>query len=122
MPKRLTVLYDPSCGLCCRAHQWLEQQPKLVELQFIPCKSDWARHRFPFLNHDLTGADLTVISDAGAVYLGAKAWVMVLWSLAQYREWAYRLATPELLPTTRKVVSIISQHRAQIGRLAGMAR
>jgi hypothetical protein len=36
---------------------------------------------------------------------------MVLWALARYRDWAYRLSTPELLPTTKKVVSAISQNR-----------
>ena len=55
--------------------------------------------------------DLTVISDQGAVYLGPKAWLMVLWSLSRYRDWSYRLASPELLPTTRRVVSLVSQHR-----------
>jgi predicted DCC family thiol-disulfide oxidoreductase YuxK len=88
----------------------------------IPIKTDAARRRYPQLNHDLTAEDLTVVSDAGAVYFGAKAWVMVLWALARYREWSYRLATPELLPTTRRVVSMISQHRYQISRATGMAR
>lgn len=116
----LTVLYDPDCGLCRRAHEWLAPQPKLVELEFVPIKSDEARQRFPQLNHAITARDLTVISDEGAVYFGPKAWLMVLWSLCQYREWSYRLSSPELLPTTRRVVSVISQNRYQIGRVAGL--
>lgn len=118
----LTVLYDPTCGLCRRAHEWLAQQRKLVELVFVPCKSEEARRRFPQLDHDLTAKDLTVIGDHGAVYMGPKAWLMVLWALTQYREWAYRLSTPELLPTTRRVVSVISQNRYQISRLTGLAK
>ena len=118
----LTVLYDPDCGLCRRAHEWLAQQGKLVELVFVPCKSAEARRRFPHLDHDLTGKDLTVIGDHGEVYLGPKAWLIVLWALTQYREWAYRLSSPELLPTTRKVVSVISQNRYQIGRLTDLSR
>jgi len=47
---------------------------------------------------------------------------MVLWALGRYREWAYRLATPELLPTVRRIVSLISQHRYQISRVAGLTR
>lgn len=119
---KLTVLYDPDCGLCRRAHGWLEQQPKLVELAFVPVKSDEAKRQFPQLNHDLTAQDLTVISDQGAVYFGPKAWLMVLWSLCQYREWSYRLSAPELLPTTKKVVSLISQNRYQISRATGISR
>lgn len=116
----LTVLYDPNCGLCRRAHEWLDQQRKLVELIFVPCQSDEARRRFPFLDHQLSAKDLTVIAAGGEVYLGAKAWLMVLWALSQYRPWAYRLASPELLPTTKRVVSTISQNRHQISRVAGL--
>ena len=119
----LTVLYDPECGLCRRAHGWLAEQSKIVELNFVPCASEEARKRYPQLNHDLTKKDLTVVGDEnGAVYFGPKAWLMVLWALARYRDWSYRLATPELLPTTKRVVSLISQNRYQIGRAAGLNR
>jgi predicted DCC family thiol-disulfide oxidoreductase YuxK len=120
--KALTVLYDPECGLCRRAHGWLAQQPKLVALNFVPVKSEQARQLFPKLNHEITSKDLTVVSEEGAVYFGPKAWLMVLWCLSQYREWAYRLATPELLPTARRVVSVISEHRYQLSRIPGVAR
>jgi predicted DCC family thiol-disulfide oxidoreductase YuxK len=118
----LTVLYDPGCGLCLRAHEWLAQQRKLIEMVFVPCQSEEARRLFPQLDHDLTARDLTVIGDQGEVYMGPKAWLMVLWALCQYREWSYRLSSPELLPTTRKVVSMISQHRYQISRAFGRSR
>ena len=118
----LTFLYDPSCGLCRRVQGWIAEQPKLVEIKMIPIKTDAARRRYPKLNHELTARDLTVVSDAGAVYFGPKAWLMVLWALCRYRDWSYRLATPELLPTTRRVVSLISQHRYQISRVASLAR
>ncbi len=116
----LTVLYDPVCGLCQRAHGWLAEQPKLVELIFVPCNSDEARRRYPHLDHALTKKDLTIVTDQGAVYFGPKAWVMVLWALVRYREWSYRLSSPELLPTTRRVVSLITQNRYQISRVAGL--
>lgn len=112
----LTVLYDPECGLCRRAHEWLDQQPKMVELTFVACASEQARKKYPQLDHELTKKDLTVVDEDGAVYFGPKAWLMVLWSLARYREWSYRLASPELLPTTKRVVSTISQNRYQISR------
>jgi predicted DCC family thiol-disulfide oxidoreductase YuxK len=118
----LTVLYDPDCGLCKRAHHWLAEQSKIVELNFVACASEEARKRYPFLDHDLTTKDLTVVSEEGAVYFGPKAWLMVLWALTRYRDWSYRLATPELLPTTKRVVSVISQNRYQIGRVAGLSK
>ena len=69
----LTVLYDPTCGLCRRAHEWLAQQRKLIELVFVPCKSDEARRRFPQLDHDLTAKDLTVIGDRGRGLHGSES-------------------------------------------------
>ena len=116
---RLTLLYDPDCGLCRRVQGWLAEQPKLIELRMIPIKTEAARRRFPRLNHELTSEDLTVINEGGAVYFGPKAWLMVLWALSNYREWSYRLAAPEFLPTTRRIVSLVSQHRYQISRAAG---
>jgi len=101
---------------------WLAQQPKLIDIRMIPIKTDAARKRFPELNHELTSRDLTVVSDEGAVYFGPKGWLMMLWALCHYRDWSYRLSTPELLPTTRRVVSLISQHRYQISRVAGLSR
>jgi predicted DCC family thiol-disulfide oxidoreductase YuxK len=118
----LTLLYDPACGLCRRVQGWIAEQPKLVEIKMIPIKTDAARRRYPGLNHELTAKDLTVVSDAGAVYFGPKAWLMLLWALCRYRDWSYRLAAPELLPTTRRVVSLISQHRYQVSRAAGLSR
>lgn len=118
----LTLLYDPACGLCRRVQGWLAEQPKLLELKMIPIKTEAARRRYPHLNHELTADDLTVISDQGAVYFGPKAWLMVLWWLSRYHEWAYRLASPELLPTTRRVVSLVSQHRYQISKATGLSR
>ncbi len=98
----LTLLYDPACGLCRRVQGWLAEQPKLIELRMIPIKTGAAKKRFPELNHELA--------------------TKVLWALARYREWSYRLASPELLPTTRRVVSLISQHRYQISRAARLSR
>src|SRR3989442_14987325 len=118
----LTFISDPECGLGRHAEECLEEQRKLMQLVFVPCRSEEARRRFPHLDHELTAKDLTVISDQGAVYVGPKAWLMVLWALCQYREWAYRLASPELLPTTRRAVSLISQNRYQIGRATGLSR
>ena len=50
----LTLLYDPTCGLCRRVHGWLAEQPKLLELRMIPIQTDAARRRFPKLNHQIS--------------------------------------------------------------------
>jgi predicted DCC family thiol-disulfide oxidoreductase YuxK len=110
----LTVLYDPQCGLCCRVKDWLAGQPKYVDLRFVPANSQEAWYRYPQLQHERTLAELTVISERGAVYHGPKAWLMCLWALGDYREWSFRLSAPELLPTAKQVISMISQNRYRL--------
>jgi predicted DCC family thiol-disulfide oxidoreductase YuxK len=88
--KRLTILYDASCPICVRCRDWLATQPAFVELELLPSASSEAVRRYgevPWL-----GAELVVVSDEGAVWVGAAAFLVALWSLEDYREWSYRLS------------------------------
>lgn len=107
----LTVLYDARCQLCRKARSWLEDQPKYVPLEFVAAGSDDARRLFPGLDPAWTLEDLTVVSAEGAVYRGAKAWVMCLWALRKYRETALRLSTPETMPVARRLIAWVSRNR-----------
>lgn len=113
--KRLTVLYDAACGFCIRCRRWLEQQPKLLELEFLPAGSAEAARRFPRLE----GAEdeLVVVSDEGGVYRGARGWIMCLYALEEYREWSLRLARPALLPLARRAFELVSLNRRSLSRL-----
>jgi hypothetical protein len=82
---------------------------------FLPAGSPEARRRFPQLDHTTTLAEMTVVSDTGAVYTEGNAWVICLWALRSYRAWALRLATPELLPLARRVAIWVSQNRFRFG-------
>ena len=118
--RQLTVLYDPNCGLCRRVQAWMVLQPAYFEIVFVPVNSDEARSLYPELNHSLTLTDLTVITDEGAVYFGPKAWIMCLWALRNYHAWSLRLSTPELLPTAKRVISMISENRYKLEGLGKM--
>jgi predicted DCC family thiol-disulfide oxidoreductase YuxK len=111
----LTILYDARCNLCAHVRSWLETQPAYLELLFLPAGSAEARQRFPQLDHAETLDELTVVSDEGAIYSGANAWVICLWALQGYRAWALRLSSPELLPLARRVVLWVAQSRFRFG-------
>ena len=111
----LTVLYDGRCALCRRARAWLDEQPKYVPLDYVAAGSPEARQRFPGLDHDNTLMDLTVVSMNGEVYHGAKAWIMCLWALKKYRGTALRLATPDLMPSARRIIAWVSRNRFRVG-------
>jgi len=120
--RRLTVLYDPRCELCREARRWLQRQRQIVQLDFVAAGSDELRRRYPGVDPEETLRQLTVIGDDRAVYRGAKAWVMSLWALTDYREWAIKLSAPQLLPVAERTFRWLSKRRRRMGALARFAR
>jgi predicted DCC family thiol-disulfide oxidoreductase YuxK len=109
--KCLYVLFDAQCELCLRCRNWLMKQTAFLPLVFIAFQSDEAQRRFPGIDALKPGEQLLVISDEGAVYRGAHAWIMCLWALENYREHAQCLAHPVLLPLARTVCELLSRNR-----------
>ena len=114
--EKLYVLYDPKCELCLRLKDWLLVQRSWLGLSLVPAGSEIARAMFPGLENISTGDDLAVISDEGEVYLNNAAWIMALYALEEYREWARRLAHPLVAPFVRQAFAMISQNRHAISR------
>jgi predicted DCC family thiol-disulfide oxidoreductase YuxK len=119
---RLYVLYDANCGLCSWAKRWLIRQPKLIELRFIPAGSLVAERLFPGLDRaGEVAEELVVISDQGAVYRNGSAWIMCLFALEAYRDWANRLAHPLLRPLARQAFELLSAQRSRVSRWLSLA-
>lgn len=123
-PKQLTVLYDPTCGFCVRCRQWLDKQPKLIAMRFLPQGSSRQQTLYPELQY-LTDAEgrpeeLIVIDDAGKVYRDDKAWVMCFYALSNYRPLAMRLAKPGMAGLARRAYAALSTNRRAISSLLGM--
>jgi predicted DCC family thiol-disulfide oxidoreductase YuxK len=70
-----------------------------------------AKRLFPELEQIATRDDLAVISDEGAVYLNNRAWIMVLYAMVEYRDWAVRLTHPLLAPLARQAFVALSKNR-----------
>jgi len=114
--KTLFVIYDSECGFCCRCRQWLAQQPAYLDLRFFQRNSPEVVCRFPGIEKLLRLDELLVVSDEGAVYRGAHAWVMCLYALREYREWASKLAHPSLLPFAWRAYELFSENRREFSR------
>jgi predicted DCC family thiol-disulfide oxidoreductase YuxK len=117
--ERLTVLYDPTCQLCCKAAFWLASQAQYVPLTFCAAGSPAAYTSFPGIDHEATRNQLTVIGDGGEVYYDERGWLMTLWALKKYRATALRFSSPELLPMAKRFVLWVSRHRTGLGSLVG---
>ena len=117
--RRLTVLYDPECPLCVRAHRFLLSERKYVPLEFVPAGSATALARFPTLPPDETLRTLTVVGDAGQLYRGDKAFVMCLWALQRTRGLALSIAASDV-GLARRAFLWVSRNRRRISRWFGL--
>jgi predicted DCC family thiol-disulfide oxidoreductase YuxK len=119
---RLYILYDSQCGLCSWAKRWLMNQSALIELRFVPAGSELSRQLFPELFRSVEPPEeLVVVSDEGGVYREGSAWIMCLFALEEYRDWANRLAHPLLLPLARQAFALLSKQRSRISRWLSLA-
>ena len=108
---KLYVLYDPKCELCRRLKDWILVQRSWIGLAVLEAGSEKARRLFPELESIAGKDDLAVISDEGAVYLNNRAWIMVLYAMVDYRDWAARLTNPILMPLARQAFAALSKNR-----------
>jgi hypothetical protein len=104
--KRLTVFYDARCGLCCAVRDWIGRERQLLPVTCVPKQESMD--------------ELVIVADTGELWSGDSAWLMVLWALADYREWSYRLASPLLLPTARATFARLSRYRGSLSCSLGL--
>ena len=65
--------------------------------------------------------ELVVVSEEGGVYREGNAWIMCLFALEEYRDWANRLAHPLLRPLARQGFALLSGQRSRISRWLSLA-
>lgn len=107
----LTVLYDAKCGFCRGCRAWLSRQTQSVPLRFIAQGSDEARRRFPNVVASDPLEELVVVADDGRVYRDARAVIMCLYALREYRGLAMRLARPGLEKYARRMYRLVAERR-----------
>jgi predicted DCC family thiol-disulfide oxidoreductase YuxK len=112
--QKLYVLYDPKCEICRRLKDWILVQRSWIGIAVLEAGSEKARRLFPELEQIATQDDLAVISDEGAVYLNNHAWIMVLYAMVEYRDWAARLTHPILAPLARQAFAALSKNRHRL--------
>ncbi len=106
------VLYDDTCGFCCRCAEWLRAQDKLVPLMCLPRSGEVARR--VFANLPQGDDELVVIDSSGGVYRGGDAFVMSLWALEAFRPWAAKAGREPLRSRARALFHWISSRRKDV--------
>ncbi len=119
--RSLTIIYDPSCGLCTRLAQWLTVQRQYIPLRLVPNSSPMIAAVYPELAESRFREELIVVADSGAVWFGNRAWILCLYALEDYRGWATRLSRPALFPFARQAFMFLSHNRRRLSSWMGLA-
>ena len=119
--RSLTIIYDPTCGVCTRLAQWLTVQRQYVPLRLVPNSSPMIATMYPELAESRFREELIVIADDGAAWFGDRAWILCLYALQDYRAWAKRLSRPALFPFARQAFLVLSYNRRRISRWIRLA-
>jgi predicted DCC family thiol-disulfide oxidoreductase YuxK len=116
---RLTVLYDAACPFCVGCMEWMENQPAHVHLRFLPSDSPEARRRFGAL--PWLGRELCVVGERGEIWVGPAAFLLCMWALVRWRDWAERLASGALAPVAGWFFALLSRERRHLAFWFGHA-
>ncbi len=114
----MDVIFDSGSDLCGDFREWCGQQPALIELRLVAADSPQAAGLLPTSRAFDGGEELTVLANERAVYTGDSAWLMCLFALRDYRDWAVRLAHPSLAPLVRQAVRMFMESPQSISEWA----
>lgn len=115
--KKLHVLYDAQSEFALRCYAWLSAQLSFLPFEFVPFQAPELIARFPGVEEFRANEPLLVVSDEGAVYAGPNAFLMCLYALSHYQEWAIRLSAPSLLPLAGRAFELFLVNGKKIARL-----
>jgi hypothetical protein len=115
--KKLFVLYDAQSEFALRCYAWISTQSALLPLEFVPFQAAEQIARFPGVESFRGNEPLVVVSDEGAVYAGPNAFLMCLYALSNYQDWAIRLSAPALLPLAVRAFELFLADGKRIARL-----
>jgi predicted DCC family thiol-disulfide oxidoreductase YuxK len=102
------ILYDAQNEFCLRCRAWLATEPALLPLEFIPYQAPELLAKFEGIQPYLAQNSLLAVTAQGAVYTGPQAFIMCLYALENYRDWAARLSDPALLPYAAQAVGLFA--------------
>lgn len=116
-PKKIEVFYDGRCGMCCSFHEWIHCQKRAFEIDFVPYQAAEAEEVFPGINTLDPAREMIVRTDDGGIYRGAEGWVWCLYSCANYRGLAHRLARPTMLGVAIRMCRLLAANRRGLSKI-----
>lgn len=115
--KAIEVYYDGRCGMCCTFHEWINRQPRAFEITFVPYQSEEAEVKFPGIGTLDPAREMIVRTSEGSLFRGAEAWVWCLYSCANHRGLARRLARPVMLAVAIQMCRLLAANRHGLSKI-----
>ena len=83
-PVRAVIIYDGECPVCQKTVAWIRENMRKDSFELIPCQSEEARERFPFVEQAICMQAMQLILPDGKVLSGEKALPEILKRLKRY--------------------------------------
>lgn len=115
--KKIEVFYDGRCGMCCTFHEWINRQARAFEIDFVPYQDERAEEIFPGIHTLDPAREMIVRTDEGGIHRGAEAWVWCLYSCANHRKLARRLARPKMLAVAIRACRLLAANRHGLSKI-----
>ncbi|KKO20717.1 MAG: hypothetical protein DCC43_09305 [Candidatus Brocadia sp.] len=85
-PEPVVIIYDDKCSLCRGCRRWIELHAiQRNVFEFIPCRSEERRRRFPELNDDVCVQSFQLVLPQKQILAGDTALPEILIRLRGYR-------------------------------------
>ena len=83
----------------------------------MPYQAERAEEVFPGIHTLDPAREMIVRTETGEIYRGAEAWVMCLYSCANHRDLAKRLARPAMLAVAIRVCHLLAANRHGLSKV-----
>ena len=80
----VVLIYDGGCPVCQKTVAWIRENMRKDAFEMIPCQSEEARKRFPFVEQAVCMQAMQLILPDGEVLSGEKALPEILKRLKRY--------------------------------------
>lgn len=97
--KKAVLIYDADCPVCSGAIEWIGENQKKGAFEFLPCRSEVRRMRFPRINEAVCMDAMQLVLPGGRVLSGEEALPEILRRLRRYHIFSdvFRLPGSETL-------------------------
>jgi len=112
------LIYDAGCPVCRAAARWVRRRAATPDaFEFLPCRSDEARRRFPAIREADCLSAIHLVLPGGGPLAGERALPEILRRLPRYRRAAALFRLPGAFVVARLLYRGFAAHRHRFGAM-----